>query len=98
MAPANWISNGDPVPPTPLAEGLRADLPGLTADIDSVALETVAHLYRTWRLGRYEFKRSRRRGLWTVQTAGGTGRMCGAAGYRTPLMAFLATWRIVRRG
>jgi len=53
--------------------------------------------YREWRIGRYEFRWTRSRGRWTVQTAEGTGMMCGAAGYRTPVAAFFATWRTLRR-
>lgn len=66
--------------------------------VASVPLTIAEPPFREWRIGQYEIRRSRRQGRWTVQTASGTGAMCGAAGYRTPVAAFLATWRMLRRG
>lgn len=70
------------------------------SEIPSSPLLTVTPPYREWRIGSFEFRRSRRVGRWTCQTAsdGSARKACGAAAYRTPLGAFLAVWRILRRG
>lgn len=59
----------------------------------SVPLQVASMPYREWRLGRFTFRRARRRGLWTCEVSDR-----GAAAYRTPFGAFLAVRRMLRAG
>ena len=56
------------------------------------ALAISAPPCREWRAGQFTFRRSRRQGRWTCQVPDR-----GAAGYRTPLGAFLAVRRMLRQ-
>lgn len=56
-----------------------------------VQLQVSSAPCREWQLGRFTFRRARRRGLWTCQVSDR-----GAGAYRTPLGAFLAVRRMHR--